>query len=61
MGVPDSGGPLSHGSRFVIRQDRNQVTTKAPTEKVVKDIRRTTRKQNSAEEKIRIVHVRSDD
>ena len=30
-------------------------TQKAPAEKVVKDIRRRTRKQHSAEEKIRIV------
>ena len=31
------------------------VTQRAAAEKVVKDIRRTTRKQHSAEEKIRIV------
>jgi transposase len=30
-------------------------TTKPPAEKVVKDIRRRTRKQHAAEEKIRVV------
>jgi transposase len=34
---------------------RKTETTKLPTEKLVKDIRRRTRKQHSAEEKIRIV------
>lgn len=34
---------------------RKTETTKPPAEKVVKDIRRRTRKQHSAEEKIRIV------
>jgi transposase len=34
---------------------RKTDTTKPPAEKVVKDIRRRTRKQHSAEEKIRIV------
>ncbi|CAN0129096.1 unnamed protein product, partial [Chrysoparadoxa australica] len=34
---------------------RKTVTTKAEAEKVVKDIRRATRKAHSAEEKIRIV------
>ena len=34
---------------------KNPVTTKAPAEQVVKDIRRATRKLHSSEEKIRIV------
>ena len=34
---------------------KKPVTTKAPAEQVVKDIRRATRRQFSAEEKIRIV------
>ena len=34
---------------------KKPVTTKAPSEQVVKDIRRATRRQFSAEEKIRIV------
>ena len=34
---------------------RKSVTQKEPAEKVIKDIRRATRKQYSAEEKIRIV------
>ncbi len=34
---------------------KNPVTTKAPSEQVVKDIRRATRKLHSSEEKIRIV------
>ena len=34
---------------------RKPVTTKAPAEQVVKDIRRATRKLHSSEEKIRIV------
>ncbi|MDZ7906326.1 MAG: hypothetical protein U5N55_11550, partial [Cypionkella sp.] len=34
---------------------KKPVTTKAPAEQVVKDIRRATRKLHSSEEKIRIV------
>jgi transposase len=34
---------------------KNPVTTKAPAEQVVKDIRRATRKLHSSEEKIRVV------
>lgn len=34
---------------------KNPVTTKAPAEQVVRDIRRATRKLHSSEEKIRIV------
>ena len=34
---------------------KNPVTTKAPAEQVVKDIRRATRKLHSSDEKIRIV------
>ena len=54
MGVPDSGSPVAwEPVRHKTRQKSG--TTKDPAEKVVKDIRRATRKQYSAEEKIRIV------
>jgi transposase len=38
-----------------VKMRKNPVTTKAPAEQVVKDIRRATRKLHSSEEKIRIV------
>ena len=54
FGVPGSGS-VSHGSRFLIRQDRNPLRPSSPSERLVKNIRRATRKHHSAEEKIRIV------
>lgn len=38
-----------------VKMRKNPVTTKAPAEQVVKDIRRATRKLHSSEEKIQIV------
>jgi transposase len=38
-----------------LKMMKKPVTTKAPAEQVVKDIRRATRKLHSSEEKIRIV------
>jgi transposase len=37
-----------------VEMRKNPMTTKAPAEEVVKDIRRATRKLQSSEEKIRI-------
>ena len=38
-----------------VEMTKNPMTTKSPAEQVVKEIRRTTRKLHSSEEKIRIV------
>jgi transposase len=42
-------------TQLELKMMKNPVTTKAPAEQVVKDIRRATRKLHSSEEKIRIV------
>jgi len=46
---------ISHGSRAVHKTRQKSKTQVTSSEQVVKDIRRATRKQYSAEEKIRVV------
>ncbi len=46
---------MTHRNRQGVEMSQKPVTQRAAAEKVVKDIRRATRKQHSAEEKIRIV------
>ena len=50
-----NGGFPAHRSLHGAKMSKEPVTKKAEAEKVVKDIRRATRKIHSAEEKIRIV------
>ena len=46
---------ISHGSRAVHKTRQKSETPVTSTERIVRDIRRATRKQYSAEEKIRVV------
>ena len=50
-----NGGFLAHLNRQGVKMRQKSGPSRPPAETVVKDIRRRTRKQHSAEEKIRIV------
>jgi transposase len=50
-----NGGFLAHRNHRGVEMSQKSGTTKLSSERIVKDIRRATRKQYSAEEKIRIV------
>ena len=55
LGVFGKGGFLDHRSHSGAQMRQKSGPEKTPAEQVVKDIRRATRRQFSAEEKIRIV------
>ncbi len=55
MGCFDTGGFLAHRDHQGVEMRQKPGTRRSHGEKVVKDIRRATRKQYSVEEKIRIV------
>jgi hypothetical protein len=50
-----NGGFLAHRNHQGVEMSQKSGTAKSSSERIVKDIRRATRKQYSAEEKIRIV------
>jgi len=53
--VLKKGGFLAHLHSFVVTMSQKSSPASPPSERLVKDIRRATRRQYSAEEKIRIV------
>jgi hypothetical protein len=55
IGHIEQGGVLAHRNHQGVEMRQKSATRKEPAEKVVKDIRRATRKRHSSEEKIRVV------